>query len=159
MKRQLIAACAAAIVGVGLGGWSSPGSIGSMSSTGLTGSMSIFKQLGGMRNVTSLASTFVNSSLKDPLLARLTAGKNIDPAVTSGKVSSQLCAMLGGGCKPPLTNAEVASAARKVPPRQATAISQHFKSSLKSIVSNPAVRDAVIKALGSKVPGVLTGLL
>lgn len=169
MKRQLIAAGACAVVALGLAGWSrpgptgmagSPGSMGSMGSIGsLMSSMSVFKQLGGMPKVTSLASAFVNSSLKDPLIAQLTNGKTVNPAATSGQVSKQLCAMLGGGCQAPLTNSQVASAASKVSPGQATAISQHFSSSLKRIVANPVVRAAVMKALGSKLPGVLAGFL
>ena len=158
MKRQLIAACAAVIAGAALAAGSSPG-WSSMSLSSLMGSTGIFKQLGGSRNVASLASRFVNSSLGDPRLAALTAGKSIDPAATSGKVSSQLCAMLGGGCKAPLTDAQVSAASSKVSPQQAAAISQHFRTSLRKIVSNPAVRAAVIKALGGRLPGVLTGFL
>lgn len=162
MKRQLIAACAAAIAGAGLACWSSPGSSASMSSMNLTslmGSMSAFKALGGKEKVASLANRFVDSSLKDPLLARLTAGKNIDPAATSGKVSRQLCAMLGGGCTAPLSDSQVSAAASKVSPQEATAISDHFSSALRRVVSNPAVRTAIMKAIGGKLPGVLTGFL
>lgn len=162
MKRQLIAACAAAFLGAGLTGGSSPvsasptGSLGSLLSMN---SVNLFKQLGGMQKVAALASEFVGSSLKDPLLASLTGGKQINPTATSGKVSSQLCAMLGGGCQAPLTNALVASAAGKVSPQQASAIAQHFRSSLRGLVANPAVRAGVRSALGGKLPGVLAGLL
>lgn len=165
MNRKLIAAGVSAVVGLGLAGWSGPGaarplgSTGSLNSLMSLGSGSIFQQLGGMGKVSSLASEFVNSSLKDPLIARLTAGKTVNPATTSGQVSQQLCAMLGGGCQAPLTNAQVASAAGKVSPGQASAISQHFSSSLRRIVSNPVVRAAVMKVLGSKLPGVLAGFL
>jgi hypothetical protein len=166
VKRQLIAAGASAVVALGLAGWSTPapggmaGSMGSLGSIGsLMSSASIFKQLGGMRKVRSLASAFVDSSLKDPRIAQLTSGKSVNPAATSDQVSKQLCAMLGGGCRAPLTNSQVASAASTVSPGQATAISQHFSASLKRIVANPMLRAAVIKALGSKLPGVLTGFL
>jgi hypothetical protein len=110
MKRQLIAACVSAVMGLVLAGWSRPGpggatdSPGSTSSLGSLGSLmsstSIFKQLGGMGKVRSLASAFVNSSLKDPLVAQLATGKTVNPAATSGQLSQQLCAMLGGGCQP-----------------------------------------------------------
>jgi len=148
MKRHLIAACAAAMIGTGFVGCSSLGSMGSASA---------FKQLGGMENVSHLASGFVNSSLKDPRLSSLTAGKSVDPAATSGKVSNQLCAMLGGGCKAPLSESQVASAASKVSPEQSNAISEHFASSLKGVVSNSEARDVVMKSVGDKLPGVLTG--
>jgi len=104
------------------------GSMGSIGSLMSMNSMSIFKQLGGMRKVSSLASAFVNSLLKDPLIADFTAGKNVSPAATSGEKSQQLCAMLGGGCQALLTRSQVASAASKVSPGQATAISQYFSS-------------------------------
>jgi len=175
MKQQLIAACAAAVLGAGLTGVArpvsasqtsaSPASATQATSSGALGSLlsmnsvNLFRQLGGMQKVAGLARDFVGSSLKDPLLSGLTAGKQIDPTTTSGKVSSQLCAMLGGGCQAPLSNAQVASAASKVSPQQASAISQHFRSSLQALVANPAVRAAVISALGSKIPGVLAGLL
>lgn len=124
MERRMIAACAAAVLGATLAGWSDPSqgsgaSTSSMDLSSLMGSMSMFQQLGGNEKVASLANEFVSSSLKDPLLARLTAGENIDTSVTSGKVSSQLCAMLGGGCKAPLTDSQVASAASKVSPQEA----------------------------------------
>jgi hypothetical protein len=156
MKRQLVLAFAAAVVGLGLAGWSSPGSIGSLLSMP---SASLFKQLGGMQTIFSLASRFVRSSMKDPSLAGLTAGKSVNPAATTGHVATQLCAMLGGGCAPPLNNAQVASASSKLSPRQATAISAHFRSSLRRLVSNPLVRAAVMRVLGPKIPGVLSGFL
>lgn len=130
-----------------------------MSLSSLMSSVSMFKQLGGMRQVESLASRFVHSSLNDPQLAPLQGGKSIDPSAASGKVSAQLCAMLGGGCSAPLTRTQVASAASKVSPQQATAIAQHFRSSLKAIVSDPAIRAAVMQAVGNKLPGVLAASL
>jgi hypothetical protein len=162
MKRQLVLSCAAGVIGLGLAGWSSsPGSMGSFLSMP---SASLFKKLGGMQTISSLASRFVRSSMKDPSLAGLTAGKSVDgksvdPAATTGHVATQLCAMLGGGCTPPLNNAQVASASSKLSPQQATAISAHFRSSLRRLVSNPLVRAAVLRVLGPKIPGVLSGFL
>jgi truncated hemoglobin YjbI len=119
---------------------------------------SAFDQLGGMSSVNKLASGFVNSSLKDPRLSGLTAGKSVDAAASSAKVSDQLCAILGGGCKAPLTDEQLASAANKLTPDQKSALSDNFSSTLNSLASNPAVRETVTKAIGSKLGG-LGGLL
>lgn len=111
------------------------------------------------QNISHLASGFVGSALKDPRLAGLSAGKSVDAAATSGKVTNQLCAMLGGGCKAPLSEQQVAQAASKVSPEQSSAISEHFNSSLSSIESNSKVRDIVMASVGDKLPGVLAGVL
>ena len=120
--------------------------------------MSAFDQLGGMSSVNKLASGLVNSSLKDPRLSGLTAGRNIDATASSAKVSDQLCAILGGGCKAPLSNDQLSAAANKLSPDQTKALSDNFASTLNSLSSNPAVRDTVTKAIGSKLGG-LAGLL
>jgi hypothetical protein len=120
---------------------------------------SAYQMLGGSQSVSSIASSLVSSSLKDPRLASLAQGKKVDPAATSGKMSDQLCAMLGGDCKAPLTDSQVASAASKVTPAQSKAIWAHFNSALGKVASDPLVREAVTKALGDKLPGVVAGLL
>jgi hypothetical protein len=120
--------------------------------------VSAFDQLGGMSSVNKLASGLVNSSLKDPRLSGLTAGRNIDATASSAKMSDQLCAILGGGCKPPLSNDQLAAAANKLSPAQTKALSDNFASTLDSLSLNPAVRDTVTKAVGSKLGG-LAGLL
>jgi hypothetical protein len=65
-------------------------------------SVILFKQLGGMDKISQLAAEFVTSSLKDPRLAGLVGGA--DPILLTPKVADQICSMLGGGCKAPLTN-------------------------------------------------------
>ena len=67
--------------------------------------------------------------------------------------------MLGGGCKAPVSEQQVAAAASKVSPEQSNAISEHFNSSLSSIESNSKVRDIVMASVGDKLPGVLAGVL
>jgi truncated hemoglobin YjbI len=124
----------------------------SMSS--MSSAASAFDQLGGMSTVNKLASGFVNSSVKDPRLSGLTAGKTVDTAATSAKISDQLCSILGGGCKAPLTDAQLSAAASKLSPEQSRALSDNFTSTLNSLASNPAVRDAVTKAVGSKLGGL-----
>jgi hypothetical protein len=130
-------------------------SIAACSSMGSMGSaVSAFDQLGGMSSVNKLASGFVNSSLKDPRLSSLTAGKTVDATAASAKASDQLCAILGGGCKAPLTDEQLSSAASKLSPAQKSALSDNFNSTLNSLASNPAVRETVTKAIGSKLGGL-----
>src|SRR5262245_23309031 len=148
--RGLGRTAAVALFSAFLAGCSSMGSLGSAAS--------VFDQLGGMNTVNQLASGFVNSSLKDPRLSGLIAGKSVDAAASSVKVSDQLCSILGGGCKAPLTDSQLSAAASKLSPGQASALSDNFTSTLNSVASNPAVRDAVTKAVGSKLGG-LGGLL
>lgn len=147
---NVICKAALAAAAVSLVGCSSMGSMGSAASA--------FDQLGGMGNVTKLAGGFVNSSMKDPRLSGLLAGKSVDATASSAKVSDQLCSMLGGGCKAPLNDDQLKTAAGKLSPEQSKALSDNFSSTLNSLASNPAVRDAVTKSLGSKLGG-LGGLL
>jgi hypothetical protein len=124
-----------------------------------TSAVSTFQKLGGSSNLTNIASGFVNSSLKDPRLSGLTAGKSVDAAAASGKVSNQLCSMLGGGCQAPMTDAQITSAASKITPDQSKAISENFGSALNSVVSDPTVRQLVTNTVGNKLPGIVGGLL
>jgi len=149
--RISMTAGALALLAIVLGGCSSMGSAASAASA--------FEKLGGTQSVTNLASSLVGSSLKDPRLAGLTAGKNIDAASASGKVSNQLCSMLGGGCTAPLTDSQISAAASKITPDQSKAISDNFTSALKSVASDPAVQQLVTKSVGSKLPGVLGAIL
>jgi hypothetical protein len=133
--------------------------LGCQSAGSALSTASAFEKIGGSNNVSSIASSFVNSALKDPALHSLTAGKSVDQGATTDKLSNQLCSMLGGGCQAPLTDSEVTSGARKVSADQSRAISSHFASSLESVVSDPAVRQLVTSEIGSKLPGVVGALL
>src|SRR5262245_34831806 len=114
MRLHVMSRCAIVIIGAGLVACSSMKSASSVTSA--------FDKLGGTKGVTSMASELVSSSLKDPRLAGLTRGKNIDQAAASGKVSDQLCSMLGGGCTAPLTDSQLASGAKKLSPDESKAI-------------------------------------
>jgi len=143
--RTFIAAIGLAFATV-LAGCSSMGSMGSMGS-------SAFEMLGGMSGVSKLAGGWVDSAMKDPRLSALTAGKSGNTAASTAKVADQLCSMLGGGCKAPLTDSQLSTAAGKLSPDQSKALSETFNSALSSVTSNPAVRDTVTKTLGSKLGG------
>lgn len=149
MRKHVLAACVAAVTAVAFAGC---GSMGSMAGGNL------FSKIGGS-NVRNMAGDLVTKSIHDPRLASLTHGRNIDPAASSGKVSNQLCSMLGGGCHAPLSSSQVAEAAGRVTPEQSHAISEHFNSSLSQASPDPAVRDRIRQAVGDKIPGVLGGIL
>src|ERR1700752_2171135 len=102
-KRKAVLKVAGVLIAASLVGCSSMGSMGS--------AMSLFDQLGGMSAVTKLASGMVSSSLSDPRLSGLLAGKSVDTTAATSKVSNQLCAMLGGGCQAPMTDDQLSSAA------------------------------------------------
>ncbi len=136
-----------AFVFAGTGGCSSMGS----------SAMNMVDQLGGMGQVSKLASSTISSLASNPSTAGL-VGKLGNPATIS-KMADQLCAMLGGGCKAPFTNEQIASAASKLSPEQKAAVSSSFDSALKSVASSPTVREAVNKTLGSRMSGVVGALL
>ena len=92
----------------------------------------VFEMLGGTKGVMNLANEFVSSSIRDPRLAALLSGNKIDAAAMSGKVVS---------------------------PDQSKAIWDNFNSALSKAVSDPMVRELVTKTVGTKIPGVLAGLL
>lgn len=119
----------------------------------LTSAMNLYQQLGGAETVGKLASSLLGSAKKDSRLASL-LGK-ADSAVATPKLSDQLCATLGGGCAAPFTDAQIASATQKLTSPQKTAIAETLKSSLKTVTANPLVRDAITKALGPKLGGIL----
>jgi hemoglobin len=144
-----------AALAIGLGGCSGMGSTGSSST--MAAANSLYQQLGGMDTMTKLGSDFVASSMKDPRLSSL-LGK-VNPTVASPKVADQLCAALGGGCKAPYTDEQIATAANRLTPEQKTAVSDNFGSTLNAITSNPALRDAVTKSLSSKLSGIVGGIL
>jgi hypothetical protein len=151
MKQHVIISCAFALIAMAVSGCTSMGSASS--------ALSAFEQLGGTGNLTKVASSFLGSTLKDPQLSGLTAGKSIDSAATTGKLTNQLCSLLGGGCQAPLTDSQVNAAASKVSPDQSKAISSNFESALKSVVSDPAVQKLVTSTVGSKLSGIVGALL
>ena len=132
-------------------------SLAACSSMGSSAS-SAYQMLGGTKGVESLASNFLTSSLKDPSLSGLTSAKTFDSATATNKLSDQLCSSLGGGCKAPLTDQQISSAAGKLTPAQSNAITNNFGSALGKVTSDPTVRELVNKTVGSKVPGILASL-
>src|SRR4051812_29781966 len=95
----------------------------------------LFQMMGGMDTVSKLSSSVLQSSASDPRLAGL-LGKTNASAV-SPKLADQMCAMLGGGCKAPLTDKQIDAGASKLNASQTKALSDNFSSALGNATSNP----------------------
>ena len=135
------------IIGVGLGvGQSLAQSIGSM-----------FQMIGGMDTVKKLSTSVLESAAKDPRLAGA-LGK-MDTSAATPKLADQMCSMLGGGCKAPLTNAQIAAGSSKLDSSQTKALSEHLGSSLDSVTNNSLVKKGVSKAIAPKLGGIVGALI
>jgi hypothetical protein len=117
----------------------------------------VFQMMGGMDTVKKLSGNFLESAVKDPRLAGV-MGK-LDPGAASPKLADQMCAMLGGKCKAPLTDQQIAAGSSKLDASQVSALGEHFGSSLNSVTSNPLVKEGVSKAIAPKLGGIVGALL
>ena len=135
------------IIGVGLGvGQSMVQTIGSL-----------FQMMGGMDTVTKLSSTVLQSAAKDPRLAGV-LGK-VDTNAMSPKLADQMCSMLGGSCKPPLSDQQIAAGSSKLDASQTKALGDHFGSALNTVTGNPLVKEGVSKAMAPKLGGIVGALI
>ena len=117
----------------------------------------LFQMMGGMDTVKKLSGDFLQSAAKDPRLSGL-LGK-ADTSAMAPKLSDQMCSMLGGGCKAPLTSQQIAAGSSKLDANQTKALGDNFSSSLSSVTSNPLAREGVSKAIAPKLGGIVGGLL
>jgi hypothetical protein len=118
---------------------------------------SLFQLMGGTETVTKLSSTLLQSAAKDPRLVGV-LGK-LDTSAMAPKLADQMCSMLGGGCKAPLTDQQIASGSSKLDASQTKALGDNFSSSLKSVTDNPLVREGVSKAIAPKLGGIVGALI
>lgn len=118
---------------------------------------SLFQQLGGSDMVGKLSSSFLQKAVKDPRLAGL-LGK-VKLGDVSPKLSEQLCAMLGGGCKAPLTNQQIAAGEKHLDPSQKKAVNDNFSSVLGSVGQNPLAKEGVSRVIGPKMGGIVGALV
>lgn len=118
---------------------------------------SLFQMIGGMDTVSKLASGLLQSAANDPRLAGVMAKMNVGAA--SPKLADQMCSMLGGGCKAPLTDKQMAAGASKLDASQTKALLDNFSSVLGNVTSNPLVRESVSKAVGPKLGGIIGALI
>ena len=118
---------------------------------------SLFQMAGGMDTVTKLASGVLQSSATDPRLAGL-LGK-VDMNAVAPKLADQMCSMVGGGCKAPLTDQQIATGAGKLDETQTKALGDNFGSALNSVTSNPLVKEGLSKAIAPKLGGIVGALI
>ena len=118
---------------------------------------SLFQLVGGMDMVKKLSSNVLQSSAKDPRLAGL-LGK-VDTDAVSPKLADQMCSMLGGGCKAPLSDQEIAAGSSKLDASQTKALGDNFSNSLNAVTSNPLVKEGVSKAIAPKLGGIVGALI
>jgi hypothetical protein len=117
----------------------------------------VFQMMGGMDAVKKLAADFVQSAAKDPRLSGLLS--KADTNAMTPKLSDQMCSMLGGGCKAPLNDQQIAAGSSKLDANQTKALGDNFSSSLSSTTSNPLVKQGVSKAITPKLGGIVGALL
>jgi len=118
---------------------------------------SLFQMMGGMDTVGKLSGTLLKSAASDPRLAGV-LGK-VDASAVAPKLADQMCSMLGGGCKAPLTDQQIATGAGKLNETQTKALGDNFSSSLKTVTDNPLVREGVSKAIAPKLGGIVGALI
>ena len=117
----------------------------------------LFQMMGGMDTAKKLAGNLLQSSASDPRLAAL-LGK-ADTGALTPKLADQMCSMLGGGCKAPLTDQQIAAGASKLDASQTKALGDNFSSSLTTVTDNPLVNEGVSKAIAPKLGGIIGALI
>jgi hypothetical protein len=117
----------------------------------------VYQMLGGSETVTKLSTNLLQSAAKDPRLAGV-LGK-ADTSAIAPKLAEQMCSMLGGGCKAPLTDEQIKAGSSKLDASQTQALSENFGSALKSVASNPLVSEGVSKAIAPKLGGIVGALI
>ena len=118
---------------------------------------SLFQMMGGTDTVKKLAGNLLQSSASDPRLAGL-LGK-VDTGAMTPKLADQMCSMLGGGCKAPLTDQQIAAGASKLDASQTKALGDNFSSSLNTVTDNSLVKQGVSKAIAPKLGGIIGALI
>ena len=118
---------------------------------------SLFQMMGGMDTVKKLSSNVVQSAAKDPRLAG--ALDKADTNAMSPKLADQMCSMLGGSCKAPLTDRQIAAGSRKLDTSQTKALRDNFSSSLRAVTGNPLAKEGVSKAIAPKLGGIVGALI
>ena len=125
--------------------------------TSTQGAMSLFDQLGGMDQIKSLSSSFVNNLGSDSRTSKLVT--SADKGTLTSKLSNQMCALTGGGCAAPLSDSQIAEGAKKVDPATASAVNGSFSKAVSSLSSSPLVKETLTKMVGPKLGGIVGALM
>jgi hypothetical protein len=120
-------------------------------------STNLINQLGGMDKIQSLASSFLQNVSGDSRVSNMVAGQNTSTLTT--KLTDQICSMIGGDCKPSVTNDQVDAASKKLSPEASSALSDNFSKALDSVTSSSTVKEAINTTVGPKIGGILAALL
>jgi hemoglobin len=118
---------------------------------------SVFDQLGGMDQIRLLSDSFVNNVASDSRTSSMLSGANLSSM--KSKLSDQLCAISGGKCSAPLSNAQIAEAGKKVSPSTSSALTDSFSRALDSVKANPVLKETVTKTMGPQLGGIVASLL
>jgi hypothetical protein len=132
------------------------GCSGSSAVTGMA-AQGLMSQMGGTGAMSKLAGSFLQTSAADSRLSGLMDAGDVD--AMQPKLSNQLCSLLGGGCKAPVSEDEIAKGAQKLTPAQAEAVNDNFSQSLGGMNFSSALQDAVKQAVAPKLPGIMGALL
>jgi hypothetical protein len=148
MSTLIIRGLAVSIVAIALSGCS-----------GMSGmnAGSLYSQLGGADAIGKLSGNLLAGAKANGELSSLLG--NVNTAAATPKLNDQLCAALGGGCKPAFSADQVAAGAKKLNPSQTSALKDVFGSSLGKSGVNPALQGPVKDALGSQLSGIVGSLI
>ncbi|TNF36985.1 MAG: hypothetical protein EP312_00070 [Gammaproteobacteria bacterium] len=117
----------------------------------------LFEQLGGMKTVNQMVSSFLQSSATDPALKELFAG--VDTSVMVTAMSNQLCAELGGECEAPLGKRAIQKGSKTLTDQQTAALSNQFKDAVGSVTQSSLLQQAVNAAVGPDIGGIVGALI
>jgi hypothetical protein len=82
-----------------------------------------------------------------------------DTGALAPKLADQMCSMLGGKCKAPLTDQQIAAGAQKFDASQTEALGKNFSSALNTVTGNPLVMEGASKVIGPKLGGIVGALI
>jgi hemoglobin len=118
---------------------------------------SLYSMVGGDKAVAQISNDMLVTAASDSRLKPLLG--NTDVKTLAPQVTEQVCAILGGDCKPPLSSQQVADGAKKLDATQTSALTEAFNGALSKSGANSATQGLVSKAVGPKIGGIIGGLL
>jgi hemoglobin len=124
---------------------------------GQMSSASLIDQVGGVNQIRSLSDKFVNNLAGDSRTSKMLS--NTDVGALKSKMSNQLCALMGGGCPASLSDAQITEAAKKVDAPTSRAVNESFSNAVGSMNASSVAKETLTKTLGSKMSGIVAGLL
>jgi hemoglobin len=118
---------------------------------------SLYSAVGGDKAVAQISNDMLVTAASDSRLKPLLG--NTDVKALAPKVTEQICAILGGDCKAPLSSQQIADGAKKLDASQTSALTEAFNGALSKSGSNSTTQGLVSKAVGPQLGGIIGGLL